>query len=1599
MAGRDADYFGLGSHGNLSGGDAATEAALQQMLQQLGLDFRQAMAGQQTQLRSFLAGLKDKSPGKQLSSLVELCETLSMGSEDTMSTSLAEEFVPELVSLLKSGANDEIMLSACRALVYLMEIMPTSSSIVVEHGTIPVLCSKLMVIEVIDLAEESLLAIEKLSRRNGDALLKEGGLSAVLTFLDFFAMAAQRSALTSAANMCVKVTRTEECFDIVKPVINTLRELVASPDGKIADKACVCCMSLVDVFQTDSDKLEAIAGDTLVPNLLKIMGHSRESASTLTNVIHTLSQLCQGSPKLTSSCFTQNVPKMVYEFVVDSTLTPSLPLTPTLTPTLTPRPTHTPTPTQTPNVSSSTLLGVSGGVVLRTQPHKQVEEFFVLLCNMLPKLPSTPLYSNLDTIGSQGGHEKGQVECGLYNPYELARTWLPVLVEVYVSMCNIALQDSCLSLIMKLLMCVCEEDVASGGNGVHVSDSDLADCVRAVSASFICSLLKSSQGCPTMFGVAIATTMVERLPTYYSSTFLREGVMHEMQQLRVESTSISTSTAQSKSTTKVTSSSPTSEKGDTLLNGSVKQKLWIQRYAEEFITILQSDEASSSLLSEQSVTVAAMAKLVDFLNNPHEDGPDALQMLSTIVAETSTPLSAYEVTNCGLVPALLCYLSTPNLTDRLVRLRSFVSIFLQPKPHKHTTTTTTTTSFDGDINMVSDADVVCGDEVNDSRELYTTNDDPPMKSLLNVLHEVLGRVENFPLQIHNVLAEDGSPSSFSSHLKVLTRPVRIRLERAPNQVGKVKDLNKIVAVEPLASLSAIEDFLWPEVKPSSMERPDDASTSTEKMAGELAAAAHALEKLHYPGQEVDDVTTSSAEDNEADPSDYTETDGLDSDNTKSEEKEDATSNEHVLPTDSTSTETVEKTRKSKKSQSSRKSKKEKKDSESELDFFVNGEKLCHTVTVLHCLQKYTDFSSDVHKVPGTSQICNRSSSQWPSSNSLSDDKELVITYARRVDPNTSTPASTSKSAITSGSQSYNTNNSTAISTISRKRALSLDGIRVHSPEDQFLHVFNSILEWEDRSEFGYTPSHTGIKTKDVDVRECVLDITTFNVLRMLKLLHTVNTRWFLLYNRQQAAVLSNTIVPLSDTNFINKKVNAKINRQLLDPLTLASSSVPEWCGTLCHTCGFLLPWETRQAFLHATTFGIARALTDLQKQTEQSGGTQKAELRIARIQRAKVQINRNQMLEACMKLMSKYASSHLMLEIEYKNEVGTGLGPTLEFYTLVSREYQSAALGLWRERIQGIGLYPAPLPTDDKAARKRCSMFKSLGQFVGKALWDSKIIDIPFSLTFLRWLLIEEDQFRLSSFEDIDPTLCRQLTSMDELRVAYDVIETNEALTDKQKEEEVDKLKLNGVSIDDLCLDFTVPGYPDIELFPGGAETSVTIHTLAQYLRLVERMILLDGVREQMCAFREGFNEVIPLSALRGFTPNELSLMMFGAEEEWDIDTLAAHTKPDHGYTTNSPAVKNLFNILSKYDQAEKGKFLQFITGSPRLPVGGIKSLQPPLTIVRKVPDDAMGPDDFLPSVMTCTNYLKLPDYSTLEVMADRLVTAMNEGTGSFHMS
>ncbi|KNC71959.1 hypothetical protein SARC_15494, partial [Sphaeroforma arctica JP610] len=62
------------------------------------------------------------------------------------------------------------------------------------------------------------------------------------------------------------------------------------------------------------------------------------------------------------------------------------------------------------------------------------------------------------------------------------------------------------------------------------------------------------------------------------------------------------------------------------------------------------------------------------------------------------------------------------------------------------------------------------------------------------------------------------------------------------------------------------------------------------------------------------------------------------------------------------------------------------------------------------------------------------------------------------------------------------------------------------------------------------------------------------------------------------------------------------------------------------------------------------------------------------------------------------------------------------------------------------------------------------------------------------------------------------------------------------------RVVFDGATVDDLCLDFTLPGHPSIELVPDGKNVAVTSDNVTDYVEAVVQYTLVDGVREQMMA-------------------------------------------------------------------------------------------------------------------------------------------------------
>jgi len=207
-------------------------------------------------------------------------------------------------------------------------------------------------------------------------------------------------------------------------------------------------------------------------------------------------------------------------------------------------------------------------------------------------------------------------------------------------------------------------------------------------------------------------------------------------------------------------------------------------------------------------------------------------------------------------------------------------------------------------------------------------------------------------------------------------------------------------------------------------------------------------------------------------------------------------------------------------------------------------------------------------------------------------------------------------------------------------------------------------------------------------------------------------------------------------------------------------------------------------------------------------------------------------------------------------------------------------------------------------------------------------------------------------------------------------------------------------AVADLCLTFVfnpssrVHGYDVVELKPGGADIAVTSDNVDEYIDAVTDFCIGSGIRRQMDALRSGFNRVFPMNKLVMFNPDELRTMLCGDQSpSWTRDDVINYTEPKLGYSKDSPGFMRLVDVLVGLGADERKSFLQFTTGCSSLPPGGLANLQPRLTIVRKVD----GNDGSYPSVNTCVHYLKLPEYSSVEILRERLMVAMNEK--GFHLN
>ena len=129
------------------------------------------------------------------------------------------------------------------------------------------------------------------------------------------------------------------------------------------------------------------------------------------------------------------------------------------------------------------------------------------------------------------------------------------------------------------------------------------------------------------------------------------------------------------------------------------------------------------------------------------------------------------------------------------------------------------------------------------------------------------------------------------------------------------------------------------------------------------------------------------------------------------------------------------------------------------------------------------------------------------------------------------------------------------------------------------------------------------------------------------------------------------------------------------------------------------------------------------------------------------------------------------------------------------------------------------------------------------------------------------------------------------------------------------------------------------------------------------------------------------------FTEAELELMICGLPDV-DVGDMRKHTEYK-GWKESDNVVQWFWQIVNEMDQSDRAQLLQFVTGTSKVPLEGFGKLQGMSGITRFTIQRAAGTDR-LPIAHTCFNQLDLGDYTSLEVMREKMLLAFREGSQGF---
>lgn len=318
------------------------------------------------------------------------------------------------------------------------------------------------------------------------------------------------------------------------------------------------------------------------------------------------------------------------------------------------------------------------------------------------------------------------------------------------------------------------------------------------------------------------------------------------------------------------------------------------------------------------------------------------------------------------------------------------------------------------------------------------------------------------------------------------------------------------------------------------------------------------------------------------------------------------------------------------------------------------------------------------------------------------------------------------------------------------------------------------------------------------------------------------------------------------------------------------------------------------------------------------------------------------------------------LFVEFEGEEGVDEGGlSKEFFTLVIAEIFKPEYGMFYLNSENDYYFFNRVQFQDTEKE-----YMLIGMLLGLAIYNCIILDIAFPTVIFKKLSGHKGQFQ--DLEDFEPDIYRSMSQMLEM-----------------PESEVADLELTFTA----SLTSMFGDTEEVELIQDGKNIKITADNRHQYVDSYADFLLNKSIEKSFHAFQRGFDLVTfnsPLTAL--FRPKELEEIVIG-QRQYDWTAFKESCRYDGGFNKDHATIQNFWSVFEDLDENEKKAFLEFFSGSDRVPVGGLGKLRPKI--------QSCGPDsDRLPTAHTCFNILLLPSYTTRDKLKDRLLKAIQNAKG-----